>query len=134
MENNEPIQVTLSKCDLTGKLPTMRSWFVCELIDSSDIVLHGGSAINRIFGEINYLSSNKKYWQNIQDISREDIFMMFDKSLSGHSSTVIQKNNRKQMIIFGGFDGLFYNNSIYAINLGNIEDNELNYINLTNIY
>ena len=120
MENIEKIQISLSKAELTGKLPCFRSWFVCEVIDSSDIILHGGSSKNRIFGEINYLSSNKKYWQNIQEISREDIFMMFDKSLSGHTSTVIQKNNRKQMIIFGGFDGLFYNNNIYVINLGKI--------------
>ncbi len=117
-DDKEPIQATLTKHDLTGKLPTMRSWFVSEIIDSSDIVLHGGSVKNQIFGEINYLTSNKKHWQNIQEISREDLFMIFDKNLSGHSSTVIQKNNRKIMIIFGGFDGLFYSNSIYLVYLG----------------
>ena len=117
-DNVEPNEVSLFKMELTGKLPALRSWFICEIIDSSDIILHGGSSKNRVFGEINYLLSNKKYWQNIQEVSREDLFMIFDKSLSGHSSTVIQKNNRKQMIIFGGFDGLSYTNSIYAINLG----------------
>jgi hypothetical protein len=45
---------------------------------------------------------------------------MFDKSLTGHTSSVIQIKNRKQMLVFGGFNGINYNNRIYAVNLGKV--------------
>ena len=56
-------------------------------------------------------------WKSVEDVNSENIFLLFDKILTGHTSNLVWIDGSQKFLIFGGFNGFFYVNQIYQVDV-----------------
>jgi hypothetical protein len=111
MENYEIIKNIENIC-ITSFFPDNRAFIIAEKINE-DIFIHGGSNKSKEYSQIDFFDFRNYHWKPITDISSVNPFFIFDKTLSGHSSNLINNS----LFIYGGFDGSNYSNAIYIVDI-----------------
>lgn len=102
--------------NLEGFFPDSRAYFIYEIVDEDEIFIHGGGNKKKDYDQIDIFDARNLKWKPIAEISTVNPFFVFDKPLAGHTSNLvnIDKNNRS-LIVYGGFDGKTYSNSVYVV-------------------
>jgi hypothetical protein len=106
---------------IEGYFPDSRAYFICEMLDQETIFIHGGCNKKGDCSQIYFFDFLNKEWKMIQEISTVDPFFIFDKKLSGHTSNIVYHKGKRNIIVYGGFDGKFYSNAIYLIEIENFQ-------------
>jgi hypothetical protein len=98
--------------------PDNRMFIATALVDD-EIFVHGGCTQKKEYNQIDIFDISTFQWRLITDISMVNPFFIFDKTLSGHTSNLVRLEGGEKIVIYGGFDGTCYSNSIYLIETDN---------------
>jgi hypothetical protein len=118
LENNNCVK-SVEVFSVDSFFPDGRVYSTAEVIDDCDIFLHGGTNKKKEYNDINIFDMEEMRWKSIVDVSTANPFFIFDKTFSGHSSSLINHEGSQKIFLYGGFDGKTYSNAIYLIESDN---------------
>jgi hypothetical protein len=110
---------------IEGFIPDSRSYSICVKVDDEDVFIHGGSNQKKEYFQIDMFDLLSFQWRAITEISTVNPFFIFDKTLSGHTANLIFHEGDKKILVYGGFDGKTYSNSLYLIETDNYSFNQI---------
>jgi hypothetical protein len=108
-----------------GFFPDSRSYFICEPIREDEIFIHGGANKKKEYCQIDIFEADTNQWKQVTEISTVDPFFIFDKILSGHTSSRLVYEGNSSIVVYGGYDGKNYSNAIYIIEIDNFQFNQI---------
>jgi hypothetical protein len=105
--------------------PDTRVYSIAELVKEDEIFFQGGANKKKDYYEIDIFDLSNFKWQSVVERSTVDPFFIFDKTLAGHSSIIVKNKHQTKIVVYGGFDGISYSNSIYEIEVDDFQLKQL---------
>jgi len=122
--------------NLEGFFPDSRAYSIVEVLDDDEIFIHGGSNKKKDYSQIDVFDAVNIRWRSVAEISTVDPFFVFDMALAGHSANLVKTGkSQSSLVIYGGYNGKSYSNSIYIIETENYQFTQVDVrANKTNEY